>query len=139
VNYGNSLHCVTNETKSISPRNLAGKQNATFTASSTETYIHRLKTDMGMDRCSIKSTTGSTITLSYNWSGWEWWINHLEQWGVDTHELVFHNDGNRISEETGGSVATALAEYLHELDSSERHWVQNHVHQWLNCGGFKQW
>lgn len=77
--------------------------------------------------------------LSYNWSGWRWLIDHLEAWGVDTRDLVFHNDGHLISKETCAAIADALEAHLHELPERERILIQLDIPAWRRCNGCEQW
>lgn len=77
--------------------------------------------------------------LSYNLSGWERLISLLEEWGVDTRELVFTNDGDPISRNTCLAIAWAIETHLHELSESEQEWLADHVEEWRSSKGCEQW
>ena len=77
--------------------------------------------------------------LSYNWSGWAWLSDHLRKWGVDTSELKFFNDGDRISQSTCQAIAQAIEQHLHELSPDDRKWLEPHIERWRCCEGCEQW
>jgi len=77
--------------------------------------------------------------LSYNWSGWEWLVEKLDEWGVDVSEFRFSNDGDLISKETCIKVAQAIEEHLDELDYEFQEWLEPHIFHWRECGGCRQY
>lgn len=44
----------------------------------------------------------------YNWTGWSWLVEKLDEWGVDISEFADMNDGDEISEATCRAVADAI-------------------------------
>jgi len=73
--------------------------------------------------------------LSYNWAGWRWLVAHLDDWGVDTKELRFSNDGDQISKETCSAIADAIEFHLDELTPYEQSWIEPHIRNWRTCNG----
>jgi hypothetical protein len=94
---------------------------------------------MGIDLRSIRSETGRAIILSYNWSGWGWLVDFLNQLGVDTSEFRFHNDGEVIAASTCVKVADALEKHFDQLKPEDQSWLEGHAESWRCCGGFEQW
>ena len=92
---------------------------------------------MGMDLCTADAS--GSHDLRYNWNGWSYLIDLLNSWGVDTSEFVGFNDGDLISEETCKKVAAALELHLDELSDKDRKWLEPHIEEWRNSGGFRQW
>lgn len=74
----------------------------------------------------------------YNWSGWSWIEQHLQAWGVDTHEFDGSNDGEKISAETCRKVADAIEAHIGELDEEHQTWLRPHIELWRTCGGYEQ-
>lgn len=100
---------------------------------------------MGMDLKPLRPTPNAPLDDRgfhqwghYNWTGWEWLIEHLEQWGVNTGEFVFLNDGKAISEETCLRVANAIEVHLSELEERHQKWLEPHIRLWRTCGGYAQ-
>lgn len=75
----------------------------------------------------------------YNWAGWGWLLDKLEDWGLDLSEFSGSNDGDAISEETCVKVSKLIAEHLPELEPDDRSWIEKHVQLWATCGGYEQW
>lgn len=94
---------------------------------------------MGMDLHSVASTIGQQFRLHYNWTGWEWLIEHLQKWGLDTEQFSFWNDGELISFEVCNAVASTLSAHIDEIDDEDRPWIESHIVAWRSSGGFRQW
>lgn len=100
---------------------------------------------MGMDLKPIapapdapRDPDGSLAWGRYNISGWGWLIERLGEWGVDTSEFVWFNDGAPISAETCRQVGDAIEQHLDELTDRHRAWITPHVARWRTCGGYEQ-
>ena len=74
----------------------------------------------------------------YNWSGWRYICDKLEEWGVDISEFSGCNDGEKISAATCKKVADAIEAHLSGLDEQHRNWLQPHIDRWRYCGGYRQ-
>lgn len=94
---------------------------------------------MGMDLIAVKSKIPQDTNLHYNWAGWRWIVNHLEQWGVPMDEFSGLNDGDLISEATCIKAADALDAHWDELTPEEQEWLKNDSNSWRNCGGYQQY
>jgi hypothetical protein len=77
--------------------------------------------------------------LMFNWTGWRWLIDRLDDWGVDTCEFVYHNDGDFISAATCSQVADAIETHLGEVNDEDRRWLEKQIPFWRYSGGFEQW
>lgn len=100
---------------------------------------------MGMDLQPINPSSkapiddyGEVVWGRYNWAGWRWLCNHLEQWGVDLSEFSGCNDGEEISRETCIQVGKAIEDHLNELSEEDREWIKGHIVLWKTCGGYRQ-
>lgn len=82
---------------------------------------------------------GQAIWGRYNWTGWFWLIEHLDQWGVDTSEFDGCNDGNQIKAVTCRAVADAIEKHLPELPRIDQQWLKPHIMLWRTCGGYRQY
>jgi hypothetical protein len=91
---------------------------------------------MGMD---LVPQQPNAKQLHYNWAGWEFITNKLEQWGIDISEFDGVNDGKLIKERTCKKVAAAIELHLEELDEAHRAWLEPHIDKWRESGGFQQW
>lgn len=101
---------------------------------------------MGMDLKPINPSAGAPRHADgeikwgrYNWSGWRWLVDHLNEWGVDTSEFKGMNDGDPISEGTCIKVAEAIEAHLDELELRDQQWLKNHPTLWRTCGGYLQY
>ena len=76
---------------------------------------------MGMDLIGQwrKSTPKEIISkypngphLHYNWTGWGWILNWLEERGIDMEEFSGTNDGERLSRKTCQQVTKTIENHL---------------------------
>lgn len=74
----------------------------------------------------------------YNWSGWSYIIDRLNEWGVDTSTFAGCNDGAVIPDEVCKQVADAIEKNAPNLDEEHRDWLLGHVLLWRTCGGYEQ-
>ena len=81
---------------------------------------------------------GRLIEGRYNWSGWSFLQNLLNEQGVDLSEFSGYNDGEVISEATCLKVADAIEAALPTLSEREREWLTPHIQRWRTCGGYEQ-
>ena len=86
-----------------------------------------------------KYSPNDVIWGRYNWSGWSYICNLLNEWGVNTSEFSGMNDGEVISEETCKKVADAIEAHLDELDKEHREWLKDDIALWRTCGGYRQY
>jgi hypothetical protein len=82
---------------------------------------------------------GRIISGSYNWSGWSWLCDKLQQWGVVLEGFSHYNDGEVIREAKCREVANAIEKHLPELEKECQEWLAPHVALWRTCGGYRQW
>ena len=75
----------------------------------------------------------------YNWAGWRWLLDYLDDKGLDLSEFAGSNDGDLISDETCKKVANLIEEGLPALDDEYREWLTPHVQLWRTCGGYRQY
>lgn len=101
---------------------------------------------MGMDLKPVNPSPGAphhedgTVKWGrYNWSGWRWLTEHLDEWGVDTSEFKGMNDGDPISEATCIKVAEAIEQHINELEPCDQRWLKDDIVLWRTCGGYLQY
>ena len=75
----------------------------------------------------------------YNWSGWRFITDLLEQWGVPMDEFAGSNDGQLIKAKTCRLVADAIEKHIDELDKEDQEWLRPHIARWRTCGGYRQY
>ena len=77
--------------------------------------------------------------LHYNWTGWSWIWNWLEEHEVHTIEFSGVNDGQRLSRKTCKQVAETLEKHWDELNADDQYWLKNHKDIWKYTLNFKQY
>lgn len=86
-----------------------------------------------------KDKENPSLHLHYNWSGWSFLVEHLNQWGVDTSEFSGINDGELISRDTCEAVAEALKSNLHTLSTEDQEWIKEDIIRWKWTKNYKQY
>lgn len=92
---------------------------------------------MGMDLSPQRGDESHSV--SFNWSGWSYFLLLLREWGVLTNEFVHYNDGAPISEATCIAVADAMDKHMPTLHERDRKWLEPKVNAFRHCGGMEQW
>ena len=87
----------------------------------------------------IDDRDNKPIWLHYNWAGWSFLLDHLEQWGVKLDGFEGVNDGKLIRSDKCREVAAAIEEHLPELTERHQAWLRPHITFWKNCGGCRQY
>jgi len=96
---------------------------------------------MGMDL--VPRTGADGIHL--NWSGWRWFCEACERWGVPTDTLAGSNDGYVIPQDVCALIADAIEAHKDEYNQAfagEYHGpdpASKHVRALRGCGGMEQW
>lgn len=87
----------------------------------------------------IKNKNEYGANLHYNWTGWGWLVNQLEEWGVNTEEFSGSNDGEVLSRKTCKTVAEAIEQHIEKLPETDQYWLKNHIEVWKWTTRFKQY
>ena len=77
--------------------------------------------------------------IHYNWTGWGWICNWLENHGVNMEEFSGMNDGETISRKTCKKVAETLEKHWDELNPEDQEWLKSHIEIWKWTLNFKQY
>ena len=76
--------------------------------------------------------------VRFTWWQWFWFVDKLVEWGVDTSEIRFSNDGKEISDATCQLIADAIEAHLPEMTKAQREFFEPTVNLWRTCGGCLQ-
>lgn len=103
---------------------------------------------MGMDLIP-KSKRVNAGFLEYNLSGWRWMYEKGTEWGVNTSQWRFMNDGDPISAAVCRAMAKAIRAHIDEYnatfggDPSPDGYglapAMKHADLWEKSGGWRQW
>lgn len=77
--------------------------------------------------------------IRYNWTGWSFLVDHLDEWGVDISRLAGDNSGNLIPRTTCQAIAEAIKSNIHTLPQEDQDWLRPHIPMWRWGRNYRQY
>lgn len=87
----------------------------------------------------VKDTGYDDPNIHYNWSGWSFLCEFLQDNGMNMSEFAGGNDGELLSRDTCMEVADCIEKNLHKLEPTDQVWLKEHIIRWKWARNYRQY